>query len=97
MSVPPTFKFRLYVAGDGPNSIQAIDNLRILCREYLAERHEIEIVDVLTDQARALQDGVMMTPLLVKLSPQPVRKVIGNLSHRENLLQGLGLPASSPQ
>jgi circadian clock protein KaiB len=91
MIVSPAFKFRLYVAGDGPNSTQAIANLQAICSEHLAERHEIEIVDVLIDQGRALSDGVMMTPLLVKLSPDPLRKIVGNLSQRESVLQGLGL------
>ena len=92
MSKLPHFKFRLYVAGDGPHSVQAIANLNALCREYLAERHEIEIVDVLHEPQRALDDKVMLTPMLVKLLPAPVRKIIGSLSQRETLLQSLGLP-----
>jgi len=93
MSKPPLFKFRLYVAGDGPHSTQARANLTALCRELLPERHEIEVVDVLRDPQRALTDGVMLTPLLVKLSPAPIRKITGSLSQREPLLQALGLPA----
>jgi circadian clock protein KaiB len=92
MNPPAIFKFRLYVAGDGPNSLQAEANLRALCREHLPERHEIEIVDVLREGQRALDDGVMMTPQLVKLSPAPVRKIVGTLSRRETVLQALGLP-----
>jgi circadian clock protein KaiB len=93
MKTPDAFKFRLYVAGDGPNSTQAIANLNALCHEHLPERHEIEIVDVLREQQRALADGVMLTPLLVKLSPAPVRKIVGTLSQRDPVLQALGLPA----
>ncbi len=93
MSAQIRFKFRLYVAGGGPNSTQAVANLRALCREHLPERHEIEIVDVLREQKRALADGVMLTPLLVKLSPGPVLKILGTLSKRELVLQALGLPA----
>lgn len=92
MKRPVRFKFRLYVAGDGPNSTQAVANLRALCHEHLPERHEIEIVDVLREQERALADGVMLTPLLVKLSPKPIRKIIGTLGRRESLLQALDLP-----
>jgi circadian clock protein KaiB len=88
----PHFKFRLYVVGDGPHSVQAIANLNELCREYLSERHEIEIVDVLHEQQRALDDNVMLTPMLVKLLPAPVRKFVGNLSQRESLLQALEIP-----
>ncbi len=93
MSPPVSFKFRLYVAGDGPHSTQAIANLRAVCTEHLPERHEIEIVDVLREPGRALADGVMLTPLLVKLSPAPIRKIIGSLSQRASVLQTLGLPA----
>ncbi len=85
------FTFRLYVAGDAPNSAQAVANLSALCRELLPERHEIEVVDVLRDPKRALADGVLITPLLVKLTPAPIRKIVGSLSKREPLLQALGL------
>jgi len=91
MSDPSYFMFRLYVAGDGPNSAQAIANLNALCRELLPDRHEIEIVDVLREPERALDDQVFLTPMLLKLSPEPVRRILGTLSQRELLLQGLGL------
>jgi circadian clock protein KaiB len=87
------FKFRLYVAGDGPHSVQAIANLQALCQEHLPERHEIEIVDVLKDPQRALAEKVMLTPTLVKILPGPVRKIIGSLSHPETVRQALGLPS----
>jgi circadian clock protein KaiB len=89
------FKFRLYIAGDGPNSALARTNLDALCCEHLPERHEIEVVDVLSDHKRALADGVMLTPLLVKLSPTPIRKITGTLSQREHVMQALGLPESA--
>jgi circadian clock protein KaiB len=86
------FQFCLYVAGDGPNSVQAVANLTALCDGHLPGRHTVEVVDVLKQQRRALEDGVMLTPLLVKLAPAPVRKIIGTLSLRDPLLQALGLP-----
>ena len=85
------FKFRLYVAGDGPNSAQAITNLDAMCREHLPGQYEIELVDVTLDQARALADGVMLTPLLIKLSPQPIRRVVGTLDNVPAVLNSLGL------
>ena len=85
------FKFRLYVAGDAPNSAQAVYNLSVLCRKYLPSRHKIEFVDVLREPARALADMILMTPTLVKLSPAPVKRIIGNLSQAQPLLQSLGL------
>ncbi len=93
MSKPAHFKFRLYVAGDGPNSNLAIANLQALCREHLLDRHEIEIVDVFLEPKRALADGVVLTPMLVKLSPAPVCKIIGCLSQTKRALLALDLPA----
>ena len=87
------FKFRLYIAGDASNSVQAVANLTALCREHLPERHEIEVVDVLLHPERALADGILLTPMLVKCSPSPVRMMVGTLSRRETVLQTLGLPA----
>ncbi len=85
------FKFRLYIAGQGPNSLQAQANLRGLCEEFLLDRHEIEVVDVLKDQKRALNDGVMLTPLLLRLAPAPVLRIVGSLSQRDAVVQALGL------
>jgi circadian clock protein KaiB len=92
MSKRPHFKFRLYVADDSPNSMQAISNLHALCGKYLAERHEIEVVDVLREPKRALDDGILLTPTLVKLSPPPIRKIVGNLNQLQPVLLALNLP-----
>jgi circadian clock protein KaiB len=91
----PFFKFRLYVAGAGPHSTLAIVNLNAICAEHLRDRHEIEVVDVLQHQRRALAEGVMMTPLLVRVSPEPVIKILGALSLVEPVLQALGLPTAA--
>lgn len=90
------FKFRLYVAGDALNSAQALANLRALCREYLPDRNEIEIVDVFREPKRALADAIFMTPTLVKLSPSPVRRIVGTLSQTQPVLQALGLEVLTP-
>ena len=82
---------RLYVAGGAPNSVQAIANLEAICAEYLKDGHKLEVVDVLEDPSRAMADGVLVTPSLTKLSPQPVAQVIGNLSDRRRVLLALGL------
>lgn len=85
------FKFRLYVAGDAQNSVQAIANLTAICRTYEPDRYEIEIVDVLREPKRALLDKVFMTPTLVKLAPLPVRRIVGTLSQTEPILQSCGM------
>jgi circadian clock protein KaiB len=92
MSKPALFKFRLYVAGDASNSTQAIANILALCHEHLPGRHEIEVVDVLREPERAMTEGVLLTPMLMKVSPDPIRKIIGNLSEYKPLLQMLELP-----
>ena len=96
MSRAEVFKFRLYVAGDSLNSVQARANLDVLCRTHLADRSEIEIIDVFREPRRALTDGILMTPTLVKLAPFPVRKIIGTLSQTLTVLQSLGLDAAAP-
>ena len=88
------YKFRLYVAGDAQNSAQAVANLTALCKAYLADRHAIEIVNVFQDPKRALADGILMTPTLVKLAPSPApMKIIGTLSQTQPVLDALGLQA----
>lgn len=89
------FKFRLYIAGDAPNSVQALGNLSALCRAHLPDRHEIEVVDVFREPKRALADGIFMTPTLVKLAPLPLRRIVGTLSQTQPVLWALGLEASA--
>ena len=91
MSRPSCYRFRLYVAGNTPNSAQAKVNLGALCRKHLAGRYKIEIVDVQRHPARALLDGIYMTPALIKLAPSPVRMIVGTLHGSASLLAGLGL------
>jgi circadian clock protein KaiB len=86
---------RLYIAGDAPNSLQARANLEAVCREYLPKEAKIEIVDILQHPERALADGVLLTPMLVKLAPAPTRRVIGNLSQRQAVLNALGFSLSN--
>ena len=93
MRARTVFKFRLYVAGDGLNSGQAVANLRAICDAHLAERHEIDIVDVFREPQRALAEGIFLTPTLVKLSPAPSRRIVGTLSQTQAVLQALGLDA----
>ena len=88
------FTFRLYVAGDAPNSLQAIANLTQLCETHLADRYDIEIVDVLLDPKRALTESIFMTPTLVSDSPFPGQRIVGTLSNTEPILQILGLGAA---
>ena len=67
-------QLRLYVAGNTQNSALAAANLNALCRAHLPGRYDIEIVDVFREPERALADGILMTPTLIKLAPLPARK-----------------------
>jgi len=96
MSRPPSFRFRLYIAGDAPNSNQAAANLRSFCGKYVPGRCDIEIVDVFREPNRALADRVFMTPTLIKLGPGTVRRIVGTLSQTPALMDAIGLEAGVP-
>lgn len=81
-------KLRLYVAGNAPNSLMAIANIKAVCEAHFAAGHELEIVDSLKYPHRALADGVIVTPTLLKLFPLPVR-IVGNLSDTAQVLLAL--------
>jgi circadian clock protein KaiB len=89
------FRFRLYVAADSLNSTQAASNLNALCKAHLAGHHEIEVVDVFKEPARAIAEGIRMTPTLLKLTPAPARRIIGTLVDLDRVLQTLGLDPDS--
>ena len=72
--------------------MQALANLQALCRSHLAGCHSIEVVDVFRHPERALTDGIFMTPTLLRLTPSPVRKIVGTLSDTVTLMQALDLP-----
>jgi circadian clock protein KaiB len=91
---PGVFVFRLYVAGDAPNSLQARANLIQLCETHLPGRHQIEVVDVLLEPKRALDESIFLTPTLLTESPYPGHRIVGTLSNTEPILQILGLGAA---
>jgi circadian clock protein KaiB len=84
---------RLYISDHAPNSVQAAANLAAICKEYLAERFTLEVIDILKDPLRALADGIVVTPSLTKVSPSPVAKVVGNLGKKSDVLLALGIKA----
>jgi circadian clock protein KaiB len=89
------YVLRLFVTGTTNRSQRAIENLRKICEEHLAGRFDLEVIDVYQnpDATRDLQ--VLATPTLVKVLPEPLRRIIGDLSDRERVLAGLNvLPVS---
>jgi circadian clock protein KaiB len=84
---------RLYVAGDGPNSVAARANLRRLLAHCEPSTYSLEIVDCLREPIRTLQEGVLVTPTLVRLEPTPSRTIIGTLSDTTQVSEALGINA----
>ena len=86
-----TFSLRLYVAGQTPKSMLAFTNLKQICEEHLLGRYEIEIVDLLENPQLARGDQILAVPTLVRRLPEPIKKIIGDLSNTERVLVGLDL------
>jgi circadian clock protein KaiB len=86
-----TWNLRLYVAGQTPKSITAFANLKQLCEKHLAGRYQIEIVDLLKQPHLAQNDQIVALPTLVRRLPEPLKRVIGDLSNLERVMVGLDL------
>jgi circadian clock protein KaiB len=85
------WRLRLYVAGQTPRSLSALNNLRKLCEQYLANRYEIEVIDVSLRPELARADQIVALPTLVRRLPIPVKRLIGDLSNTERVLLGIEL------
>ncbi|MBP6763597.1 MAG: circadian clock protein KaiB [Rubrivivax sp.] len=85
------FKLRLFVTGRTPQSQRAINNLRAICETDIQGAYEVEVIDVLEHPQLAENDKILATPTLVKRLPEPIRKIIGDLSDREKVLLGLNV------
>ena len=85
------YLLRLYVAGQTPKCIRAFNNLKNICEEYLAGRYHIEMVDLLQNPQLARGDQILAVPTLVRRLPEPIKKIIGDLSNTERVLVGLDL------
>ena len=85
------WKLRLYVAGQTPKSLTAFANLRRLCEEHLAGRYEIEVIDLLKHPELAQSDQIIALPTLVRKLPQPIKRIVGDLSNSERVIVGMNL------
>lgn len=85
------YSLRLYVAGQTPKSVLAFTNLKKICEEHLSDRYKIEIIDLLENPQLAHGDQILAIPTLVRRLPEPVRKIIGDLSNTDRVLVGLDL------
>jgi circadian clock protein KaiB len=89
LSEGETYQLRLYIAGQTPKSVLAFRNLQQICEAHLQGRYEIEIIDLLENPRLARGDHILAVPTLVRRLPEPVTKIIGDLSNTERVLVGL--------
>ncbi len=85
------WELRLYIAGKTPRAVRAFQNLQQICEEHLAGKYSIEVIDLLKEPRLARGDQIVAVPTLVRKLPEPVRKIIGDLSNTERVLVGLDL------
>ena len=85
------WELRLYVAGQTPKSLKAFSNLKRICEDHLTERYTIEVIDLVEQPQLSKGDQILAIPTLVRKLPEPVRKIIGDLSDTERVLVGLDL------
>src|SRR5690349_20922637 len=88
---------RLYVAGQTPKSLTAFANLKRICTDYLGDRYHIEVIDLLENPQLGRGDQILAIPTLVRNLPEPIKKIIGDLSNTEKVLVGLDLRSRGPQ
>ena len=88
---PDYWELRLYVAGQTIKSLAAFANLKMICEEHLAGKYRIEIIDLLENPTLARGDQILAIPTLVRKLPEPIKKIIGDLSDTEKVLVGLDL------
>jgi circadian clock protein KaiB len=85
------YELRLYVAGNTPRSNTALSNLKRYCAEHLKDEYTIDVIDLLVNPQLAEGDQILAVPTLVRKVPEPVRKIIGDLSNEEKVLVGLDI------
>jgi circadian clock protein KaiB len=85
------YRLRLFITGSTPRSIRAIENMRRICQEHLNGRYDLEVIDVYQHPEATRDLQIVATPTLVKILPEPLRRIIGDLSNKERVLAGLNL------
>ena len=85
------YNLRLYVAGQTPKSLAAVSNLRQICEAHLAGRYTVEVIDLMDNPQLAARDQILAVPTLVRQLPEPLKRIIGDLSKTERVLFGLDI------
>lgn len=95
-AAPDFWNLRLYVAGQTPKCVAAVSNLNAFCEQHLAGKYQIEVIDLLENPRLARDHQIVAIPTLVRRLPEPLRKIIGDLSNTERMLVGLELRPVPP-
>jgi circadian clock protein KaiB len=90
-SLGERYKLRLFITGSTPRSTRAIQNMRRICDENLQGRYDLEVIDVYQNPEATTELQIIATPTLVKILPEPLRRIIGDLSDKDRVLAGLNL------
>ena len=91
LEIAPVYVLQLYITGASPNSTRAVSNIKNICEQHLKGRYTLEIIDVYQQSAIAQTEQLLALPLLIKLSPWPKKRLIGNMSDTDKVLKGLEL------
>ena len=86
-----SYELKLYVAGATPKSLEAFANLKMICNEHLKGQYSIKVIDLLKNPKLAKGDQIVAIPTLVRRLPEPIKKIIGDLSNKERVLVGLDI------
>jgi circadian clock protein KaiB len=87
--VADIYRLRLFVAGTAPRSLRAVESLRRICETHIPGRYELEIIDIYQQPELAERDGILAAPTLLKVAPQPERRISGDLLDARRILRGL--------
>jgi circadian clock protein KaiB len=86
---PAKLSFRLYITAQAPSSMRAMANFKTICQQYFHDSYDLEIVDTVHNPQRAIQDGIVVTPTLVKVFPEPAWSIVGDLSEDARVLASM--------
>lgn len=89
--IPDIYLLKLYITGASPNSVKAVNNIKNICEHFLKDRYTLEIIDIYQQPTLASTEQIIALPLLVKSFPLPVRRLVGNMSDRAQVIKGLDL------
>ena len=89
--IPVVYLLKLYITGASPNSAKAVNNIKNICEKYLKNRYELEIIDIYQQPLLATSEQIIALPLLIKSSPLPAKRLIGNMSDMQRVLKSLDL------